>query len=165
MAVSLKQMAESIEQIRLAMKRVEVGQHRHWVSPYWEEKEPGITSQSGLKSILSNNTHTTIQILNPSSKPVSATINVFDRSGSPIMDAAGASLNPRSMQFFTLFNLLIMGGVVGGGVGWLDILADGPIFPSGHVSEDATPSTGMGNTQPLQTVGFPLHFYPVEEAQ
>ena len=38
MTVSLKQMAESIEQIRLAMQRVEVGLHRHWMSPYWKEQ-------------------------------------------------------------------------------------------------------------------------------
>ena len=164
MTVSLKHMAESIEQIRLAMQRVEVGLHRHWMSPHWREQDGNFTIQGAgtSKTFSHNHTRTTIQILNPSSKPVTVTINVFDQGGSPTVDARKASLKPRSMQSFTLFDLLNSKGdgtSLGIG-GWLDILAAGPIFPSGHVSEDASPSFFQ-----LQTVGFSLHFYPVAEAQ
>jgi hypothetical protein len=47
-------------------------------------------------------------------------------------------------------------------LGWIEVICNKPIYPSGVVSVDRTAYTNMpGVTAPMQTVGFAMQFYPV----
>src|SRR5215213_3680860 len=144
MAVSLKQMADSIEQIQLAMQRVEVGQHRHWMSPYCET-DRSISIINSVKTLTRSHTVTHIQILNPGPEPASVTINVFDQKGSLQTDLVKTlSLSPRSMDRFMMGESSNRETFLG----WLEIVASKPIFPSGYVTTNAVLFTAEINPKP-----------------
>ena len=64
------------------------------------------------------------------------TVNVFNEAG--VLQGPGnglsfkVSLPPRSMRGFVIGNPFTLGN----NLGWLEIIADGPVYPSGDVSSD-----------------------------
>lgn len=153
MGISIKAIAQLLDQINFAIQQMRRGQYGHWVSPYVEQT---IRTAFAPTTPLMNNSETDIYVLNLNAKPVDVTINVFAINGD-LWHTTVLSVLPRGTTPFRV------GSDTGGDIlGWIEVICSKPIYPSGVISVDRTASTDApGVIAPMQTVGFAMQFYPV----
>ncbi len=121
----------------LSLRQSFVGTHTHWASPWWE-----LTIQT-----FDNNTVTTIRILNLSGGNANVTVR-FNRSDGVQSHAISRVIPPRAME-------MVEPEVRGGG--WVEIVSDRPVAPSGFISTDRR----SPHVQAPQTVAYPMVFIPI----
>lgn len=123
---------------------------RHWISPHWE-----FTTPIGGP----NNTTTTIQICNLNAEPVAVTINFFNSDGSLQSKANATQVNALPPNGQVRF------GPADTGRGWVELIATAPIYPSGHITKDASPVMFHPDNPDalMETVGFAITFYALAD--